>query len=226
MRLYPVFYIPDLTNKLLSMGTFLKKNKVVGDVDGLHIVSDTWKTMLSCEHLWETDTIYWAFSHIMKPDQLSMVTLFKANHQIWHRHLGHMSNNALKKMPLCVKGFPNWIVRRKDLLICTGCAEGKMRSRSFPECLSRAKELFELIHSDLKQLPVASYYKHKYFIVFLDDMPSVHWAICIKMKADVKKAIKEFIAYVKTQYNTSIKRWRIDAGGEFLNLDLMDMIKD
>ena len=57
-------------------------------------------------------------------------------------------------------------------------------------------------------------------------MSSVHWAICIKTKADVKKAVKEFIAYVKTQCNISIKQWRIDAGGKFLDLDLMDTIKD
>jgi hypothetical protein len=37
--------------------------------------------------------------------------------------------------------------------------------------------------------------------------------------------IKEFEALVQVQYKASIKRWHVDAGGEFLNFDLLNMLK-
>lgn len=225
-RLYPVFYIPELVNRLLSMGEFLKKNKVIGDANAIHIVTPQEKTVISCERLFNEDMIYWAFTHIEKPERLGVATLFVADHQIWHRRLGHMSDNALSKMPRSMKKFPKHIALKKSKPICKGCAEGKMKSKSFPESTTRAMECFELIHSDFKTLPMISYHKHKYFIVFVDDKSSVHWVICLKTKADAKQAVKEFLAYVQTQFSTSVKRWRIDAGGEFLNLDLINMIKD
>ena len=88
-------------------------------------------------------------------------------------------------------------------------------SKSFPESMSHATELFGLVHSDLKTLPVLSYHRYKYFIVFVDDMSSAYWINCLRSKADAKGTVKDFIAYVKNQCNTMIKCWHIDARGEF-----------
>jgi hypothetical protein len=101
-----------------------------------------------------------------------------------------------------------------------------MTSKSFPESSSHATELFGLVHSDLKTLPFLLYHKYRYFIVFVDDMSSAYWINCLKSKADAKGTVKAFIAYVKNQFNTTIKCWCMDAGGEFRNADLEQMIKD
>ena len=44
MRLYPVFHIPDVTTWLLSMGQFLKKNRVIGNTKGIHVTKCTTRT--------------------------------------------------------------------------------------------------------------------------------------------------------------------------------------
>lgn len=103
--------------------------------------------------------------------------------------------------------------------------EGKMTSKSFPDSETRASECFELIHSDLKSLPVDSYHKYKYFIVFVDDKSLAYWIQCLKLKSDATKAITNFEALVRVQYKSTIRRWHIDAGGEFVNLNLDDTLK-
>jgi hypothetical protein len=118
--------------------------------------------------------------------------------------------------------FPVKLVKSKSNHICPGCEKGKMVSKLFPELQSRVKENFELIHSDLKQMPVLFYHKYKYFIIFIDDKSSAHWVQCIKPKSKAKKAILEFEVLV---YKVTIRCWHIDAGGEFINFDLIDTLK-
>src|ERR1700723_1127381 len=176
------------------------------------------KTVLTCKPWFKHEaTIYWAFTHIENPESLANVTLAQtvhvADYQIWHRRLGHLNEQALMKMPQCPKSFLRKIQKRKNRPVCSGCMEGKMVLRSFPESESRAKENFELIHSDLKSLPIASYHKYRYFIVFIDDKSSGHWIQCLKLKSDTKKAIKQFEALVRVQYKKIIHQWCIDGGG-------------
>jgi hypothetical protein len=97
-------------------------------------------------------------------------TIFVADFKIWHKRLGHPSKQAIERMPEHTLRFPQNLIIPKDILICSGCAKGKMTSWSFLESSSRATHPFELIHSDLKEMPTLSYNKVKYFIVFLDDL--------------------------------------------------------
>jgi len=67
--------------------------------------------------------------------------------------------------------------------------------------------LFELIHSDLKSLPVEFYHRFKYFIVFIDDKSLHMWMANLRKKSDVSKAIKKFEAMARIQHGATIKRW-------------------
>jgi len=100
-----------------------------------------------------------------------------------------------------------------------------MKSRSFLESQSCATRLFEIIHSDLKSLPVESYHWFKYFIVFIDDKSSHMWTANLRKKSDASKAIKNFEAMARIQHGATINRWQIDQWGEFINSDLMDTLK-
>jgi len=87
----------------------------------------------------------------------------------------------------------------KFIPICPGCAQGKMKSRSFPESQSHTMRLFELVHLDLKSLPVESYHWFKYFIVFIDDKSSHIWTANLRKKSDASKAIDKFKAWCHHQ---------------------------
>jgi hypothetical protein len=227
-RLYPVFYIPEIDYRLLSMGVFLQRGYLVnGSRQEITIVDSNTRTpVLWCIPQKPKDTIYQACTHIMRTkDHVLGATIFVADFKIWHKRLGHPSKQAIERMPENILRFPRNLIIPKDIPICSGCAKGKMTSRSFPESSSRATHPFELIHSDLKEMPTPSYNKAKYFIVFLDDHTSHIWTANLKLKSDAKKAMQNLIAYAKTQDGAKIKRWRFDAGGEFRDQELLDMLK-
>jgi len=109
-------------------------------------------------------------------------------------------------MPTSTQKFP-WVQTLKFIPICPSCAKGKMKFRSFPESQSCATRLFELVHSDLKSLPVESYHWIKYFIIFIDDKSLHMWTANLRKKSDVSKAIKNFEAMARIQHGATIKRW-------------------
>jgi transposase InsO family protein len=227
-RLYPVFYIPKIDYRLLSMGIFLQRGYLVnGSKQEITIVDKNTRTpVLWCTPQKSKDTIYQACMHIMcTKDHILGATIFVADFKIWHKRLRHPSKQAIERMPEHTLRFPQNLIIPKDILICSGCAKGKMTSQSFPESSSWATHPFELIHSDLKEMPTLSYNKAKYFIVFLDDHTSHIWTANLKHKSDAKKAMQNLIAYTKTQDGAKIKRWRFDAGGEFCDQELLDMLK-
>ena len=159
--------------------------------------------VLSCSPHEEGQTIYWLKAQMQSAADLALSTstVFSVDYDIWHKRFGHPSKDVLRKAPENVKGFPQNLEIPKETTPCPGCAKGKMPSRSFPPSQSRASRPFELIHSDLKEFPVLSYHKHKYFISFLDDFTSHAWIILLHKKSDAHQALRQFAAMVKTQYS-------------------------
>ena len=134
---YPVFYVLELTVRLLSMGVFLQKqNHIVGFANHIHIINQEGNTVISCMpwHKHE-ETIYWAFTHIENPESLMDITvsMHTADYQIWHRCLGHMSEQALFKIPSNTIDSPSKLLKCRNEPLCSGCMEGKMTSKSFPD---------------------------------------------------------------------------------------------
>jgi len=85
---------------------------------------------------------------------------------------------------------------------------------------------FKRIHSDLKSFPVVSYHKYKYFIVFLDDYTGFAWVTLLRDKGSAITALKQWLALIRNQYNTTIKEWMSDAGGEYKSDAFLRTLKD
>ena len=83
--------------------------------------------------------------------------------------MGHPLKDVLSQARRHTEKFPMGITFPKEQPICRGCTEAKMHMPPFEDSTSRASSKFELIHSDLKELPITSYHKYKYFVTFLDD---------------------------------------------------------
>ena len=123
-------------------------------------------------------------------------------------------------------GGPALLSIPKDIPICRGCAQGKMTSSSFLDSASRATKPFALIHSDLKSIPVISYYKYKYIVTFLDDFTSFGWVTFLKNKASTYDAWLNFIAMVKNQHKKDVCAMMCDMGGKFTALRLQEKFKE
>ena len=114
--------------------------------------------------------IYWLNVKIVK-DQKTLTNLALSTHgyDLWHERLGHPSQEVLHQASRNTSGMPSNVSIPKEVPICRGCSQGKMTSLSFPESMTQAAVPFDLIHMDLKTLPVLSYHKYKYILTFLDD---------------------------------------------------------
>lgn len=105
---------------------------------------------------------------------------------IWHRRLGHPSigifHRFLKKCNLPVKS-------NTTFQFCEACKYGKSHAFPFPLFESRAKNLFDLIHTDVwGPAPLMSTDGYRYYVHFLDGFSSHTWIYPLKLKNDVLNA--------------------------------------
>ena len=109
--------------------------------------------------------------------------------------------------------------------ICKSCLEGKMTKRPFNAKGYRAKNLLELVHSDVCG-PMSFQAKggYEYFITFTDDYFRFGYVYLMKWKSETFEKFKEFRAKVENQLGKHIKAIRSDCGGEYLLGDFKDYL--
>ncbi len=225
LRIYPVYHLPHLTVRLLSLGTFLQQGlSIYRNTSRISLLTNSKLEVLQCIPHKPDDTIY--CSKGTSACLQSIHSVFVEDYKIMHRQLGHPSKDILSYARDKTTGFPKGISFPKADPICPGCAKGKMPSKSFPTSESHATKPFEKIHSDLKSFSVVSYHKHKYYISFVDDYSSYFWIVCLCAKSSAIATLKHFLAMVKNQFNTTIKEWMSDAGGEYKSNEFLNALKD
>jgi hypothetical protein len=117
--------------------------------------------------------------------------------------------------------FP--FIKYKPNFVCDACHLGKQSKLPFPNNNHRCKTKFEIVHMDIwGPLNIDCTHGHRYLLTMVDDFTRHTWIHIMKSKSDVKHLIIKFIAYVKNQFNCSIKTIRSDNGPEFLLTDLFD----
>jgi len=76
----------------------------------------------------------------------------------------------------------------------------------------------ELVHSDLHgPLSVATREGYCYWMTFIDDATSHHAAMKLKQKSDAFKAFKTYKAYTENHFQTKMKEFQDDKGGEYMS---------
>jgi transposase InsO family protein len=227
-RVHPVLYIPSMSIHLLSMGEFLQQGmRVLGN--SLHITLLHQKPFVQCKPLIPGHTLYWldATSTTVEAQFIETPYIYKVDYDLMHRRLGHPSKEVLRHAKDHTKGFPDGIkIPNTSNDVCPGCAQGKMPSASHPPSITRATTPFKQIHSDLKSFPLPSYAKYKYFIVFLDDYTSYAWITLLRDKGSAITALRQWLALIKNQFDTTIKEWMSDAGGEYKSEVFLKTLKD
>jgi hypothetical protein len=103
--------------------------------------------------------------------------------------------------------------------------QGKMHNRTFPENPLCAAKPFEQIHSDLREYPVLSYSKCKWYISFIDDCTSAAWVVLLKKKSDAYEATKDFLVMIHTQYGIKVQEWFSDDGSEYVSKKYVTLLK-
>ena len=143
---------------------------------------------------------------------------------LWHLRLGHIADDTITKLEkLEILSH----LESSSNPTCEACIQGKMTRSPFVRKMERAKEILEIIHSDIygpfNQMATGEFY---YFITFIDDLSRYGHLYLMKYKSESFEKFKEFKVQVENQMEKSIKILQSDRGGEYLSTEFIRFLKE
>ena len=161
-----------LDTRLLSLGEWLQQGCVLRGTKHKLAIMQGSQTSLTLYPRQPGSMIYTMIAKLVYKTALlaSVLTIYAVDYDLMHRRMGHPSRNVLHQATCHTENFPKEIqfpVSSSNQPICRGCAEGKMHLQPFVDSVSRASRSFELIHSDLKELPTISYLLQFFLFCFV-----------------------------------------------------------
>ena len=142
---------------------------------------------------------------------------------LWHCRLGHISKKRMTKLQ---KDGILSTIDPESIGTCESCLLGKMTKAPFTKVGERAKDLLDLIHTDVcGPFSTTSINGHKYFITFIDDHSRYGYVYLLKHKSETFETFKMFLNEVQNQLGKTIKAIRSDRGGEYLSQEFDDHLK-
>ena len=128
---------------------------------------------------------------ILKHDILNLVS-FATRHlniKTLYHYFGHVSDEVIYYILNNIKNVKK-IHFPIQKYIYYNCTFGKIYQHNFSENTVCFSELLELIHSDLFELPILSYSKYKWVIIFLDNYSFYCNIAFLCKKSEATKVIK------------------------------------
>lgn len=103
--------------------------------------------------------------------------------------------------------------------VCDICPLAKQTRLSFGLSSISTVEPFELIHCDIwGAFRVSSHSGAHYFLTIVDDFSRHTWIYLMRYKSETQAFLKSFFAFVETQFNKKVKRFRVENEGEFYSM--------
>ncbi|KAL6054460.1 Cysteine-rich receptor-like protein kinase 25-like protein [Balamuthia mandrillaris] len=213
-----VLYAPDLANNLVSVAALTDRgNQVLFKGNFCYVIDQKGETVATATKKNgnypltnfniinnEQNTAYMA---TQRPPSTNLTTL-------WHRRLGHININSLRKLPQIVSGVT---LGRHDFGTCIACITGKQhRTKINRAPAPRALSKLQLVHTDVcGPMQIPSIGGSRYFVTFTDDYTRKTWTYFLKNKNEVTTKFIEFAKLVTNQTGLTIKAVRSDGGGEY-----------
>lgn len=240
LRLEDVIYAPEIIYNLISVSKarrngfkFVVDDDPVNEKRGLLRMThkDSGKTALIAP---ETEGgLYEALVSTSRHDRLHTVCATSDNTQpmerLWHRRVGHLSQNVLQKSSPIVTGLPKGLNNLKDP-ICHSCASGKSIRQPRRTCItSNSMRPLERVFTDIVgPIEPLSLSRARYYITLIDDFSGYSMVKFILRKSQAAEALPEMIKELSSLYEGTIKRlsimnrahvkWlRSDGGGEYVS---------
>ena len=145
---------------------------------------------------------------------------------LWHQILGHNRERGLQSLQGkgMVEGMSNCNL---DFVVCEHCLYVKQNRVKFLYGATRAKEILELIHSDVfGHVHVPSLGGYLYYVSFIDDFSRNTWFYFLKKKSKIFNKFKEFNFLVENQTEKKIKVSRMENGGELCEKEFEQFCKE
>ncbi|KAF2890084.1 hypothetical protein ILUMI_16089, partial [Ignelater luminosus] len=182
-----VFYIPEPKPNLLSEGVLTGKS--IKTVKSQERASIFYNDELVGVALKGENKIY----HLQMEALVNQVNK-TANISIWHKRLGHINDEFLKRVPDVVNDIKMSHVDKK--YFCTGCVVGKLHKSCFKSCEKRKTKAGGLTHCDVGGLlPQPSVSEFNYFLLMKDDYAHFRFVTFLRHKSNVIDELKSFIQF-------------------------------
>lgn len=209
-----VYYVPDLTSNLLSIGQLQEKDITIVIKRGMCKMYHPTHGLITTSKM--TCNRMFILHAIIKEREEKCLNVEDDKTQVWHKRLGHVNNKSLRTMQYkqMVSGFPKIAEPTKT---CEVCNLGKQNKDIIPKKNRwRASLKLELIHVDLcGSITPESPSGKRYVMVLIDDFSRKGWVYFLTNKSESFETFKRFKAKVENETGGKIKGLRSDRGGEF-----------
>ena len=225
--IYDVYYVPELTNNLLSIGQLQEKGlailiqggncKVYHPQRGLII-----ETKMSGNRMF---SLLASMPH-KNPMCLQVEDESEKEVHMWHCRFGHLNQNGLRMLAdkRMVIGLP---VLKPSKQICTTCLIGKQHREAMPKQSQwRASKKLQLVHSDIcGPIKPASHSDKRYILSFIDDLTRRTWIYFLNEKSEAFTTFQHYKVSVEKETGAFITCLRTDRGGEFTSNEFSEFCK-
>lgn len=222
-----VFYAKEMSANLISLGKLTdNKNTVISKGNIAKVIDEDNK--LTAVAFKENGT--YRIKSILKGKKHPANSAERSGmskKEIWHRMLGHVNFKYLEILgkEQLVTGIPNEF--EKELLKCRVCIESKMHNLPFKNNRTKAREIMEIIHTDVcGPFKTTGFNGEKYFISFIDDYSKIARIYCIKSKDEVFDSFVQFVNEAENLTGKRLKILRCDNGKEYLNNRIYKFARD
>ena len=150
------------------------------------------------------------------------VTKLRKTAMQWHQIMGHMSFEAILKLPGVTRGME---ISHRDVRDCLECIRGKTKISHNRTPDQRATIPFSFVHSDIhgpKNVP-ETLNGYNYLVNFVDDATNFIAVYAIERKSDLPGAFEQFLAD-HAPYGT-VTRLRSDCGAEYTSAAFKSIIR-
>lgn len=216
-----VLHVPKLTVNLLSVSRIVENgNTVTFKKSGCTIKNANDEIIAQCN---AQNGVY---KMLVGKNNNCLLTNKAESAYTWHRRLGHVNFDTLKKMKNgAVEGI-NFNDNDDEIRNCETCARGKLARLPFNKSRSESKEILNLIHTDLVgPMEVESIGRAKYLITFVDDFSRMVFVYFTRTKSNTFETFKNFRAMIEKQTDRKMKILRSDNGGEYESIEFCNYLK-
>lgn len=222
-----VYYVKDMKSNLISYSKITENNMIVSKNNMTKIIDSYGEvTAVSLK----VNGLYFVKSKL-KPNESRTNIANKCTNmsdkEKWHRLLGHVNFKYLDTMcrEQLLNGIPNEL--EKEFMKCKTCIESKMHNIPFENNRRRAKNLLEIVHTDVcGPFNTTGLNGEKYIVSFIDDYSKIAKVYVMKSKTEVFDCLVEYINECENLTNKRVKFLRCDNGKEYLNTKIYEFARE
>lgn len=199
-----VLFVPELSVNLVSLIKLEEKGVRYSYENGVRSLKFGEQTLGNLNISKQLITMK-LVSHRCAVSQRTKSTQFQRIQDI-HSSLGHLSYEKIKHLKIHTDAGLNYP--------CDVCSATKT-TRSVPRRKFQKphRHLYELIHSDICEMPVISVDGFKYFALFVDDASRYSHIVLLRKKSDIYRGFSELL----DDGSITISTIRSDQGSEYLS---------